>query len=76
MLYAERGGFEPPEGEPSTVFETAPFGRSGISPENIREKSLIFVKDFLHEEHYNADLTKSQGESLLMLLPASNRQQQ
>jgi len=30
----------------------------------------------LHEEHYNADLTKSQGESLLMLLPASNRQQQ
>ena len=29
---AEREGFEPPDPEGSTVFETAPFDRSGISP--------------------------------------------
>jgi hypothetical protein len=29
---AERGGFEPPEVLPSTVFETATINRSAISP--------------------------------------------
>ena len=33
MFIAERGGFEPPEPtRSSTVFETAPFDHSGISP--------------------------------------------
>ena len=29
---AEREGFEPPEGRPSTVFKTAAFVRSATSP--------------------------------------------
>ncbi len=32
MLFAEREGFEPPEVLPSTVFKTAAFNRSAISP--------------------------------------------
>ena len=37
MLLAEREGFEPPDSCPSTVFKTAAFDRSAISPsENIK----------------------------------------
>ena len=32
FLLAEREGFEPPEVLPSTVFKTAAFDRSAISP--------------------------------------------
>lgn len=32
MHYAEKEGFEPPEVLPSTVFKTAAFDRSAISP--------------------------------------------
>ncbi len=32
MQYAEKEGFEPPEVLPSTVFKTAAFDRSAISP--------------------------------------------
>ena len=37
LLLAEREGFEPPDSCPSTVFKTAAFDRSAISPsENIK----------------------------------------
>ena len=41
---AERGGFEPPNGEiPLTVFETAAFDRSAISPEKCEKRvNLIY----------------------------------
>jgi hypothetical protein len=32
LLFAEREGFEPPEAFTSTVFKTAAFDRSAISP--------------------------------------------
>ena len=32
VLVAEREGFEPPEGHPSTVFKTAAFDHSATSP--------------------------------------------
>ena len=33
---AEREGFEPPDSCPSTVFKTAAFDRSAISPKDIK----------------------------------------
>jgi hypothetical protein len=33
---AEREGFEPPVGFPTTVFKTAAFSRSAISPNNLK----------------------------------------
>ena len=37
---AERGGFEPPNGKnPLTVFETAAFDRSAISPDFSKKKA-------------------------------------
>ena len=48
---AERGGFEPPNGEiPLTVFETAAFDRSAISPEKYEKR----VKLNIQREHENA----------------------
>ena len=42
---AERGGFEPPNGEiPLTVFETAAFDRSAISPEKHRNKVMYNIQ--------------------------------
>ena len=43
MFIAERGGFEPPEPtRSSTVFETAPFDHSGISPKLDCKYKCIF----------------------------------
>ena len=43
---AERGGFEPPERiKRSTVFETVPFNRSGISPRGILSQGPVEGKD-------------------------------
>ena len=38
---AEREGFEPPEGHPSTVFKTAAFDRSAISPKDANTTELF-----------------------------------
>jgi hypothetical protein len=46
MIMAERGGFEPPERiMRSTVFETVPFNRSGISPPGILIQGAFEGKD-------------------------------
>ena len=37
---AEREGFEPPEGRPSTVFKTAAFNRSATSPKGVEDTDL------------------------------------
>ena len=44
---AERQGFEPWEGCPSTVFKTAAFDRSAISPTEILSYLLGGCNDFL-----------------------------
>ena len=42
---AERGGFEPPNGEiPLTVFETAAFDRSAISPEKYEKRVKLNIQ--------------------------------
>ena len=42
MNMAERGGFEPPNGKnPLTVFETAAFDRSAISPDFKKKQRII-----------------------------------
>ncbi len=42
---AEREGFEPPEGCPSTVFKTAAFDRSAISPQWVSVKTEIYIAE-------------------------------
>ena len=37
---AEREGFEPPEGRPSTVFKTAAFNRSATSPKGVEDTEM------------------------------------
>ncbi len=45
---AERQGFEPWEGCPSTVFKTAAFDRSATSPPQILSQQSIVCNDFLN----------------------------
>ena len=48
---AEREGFEPPEGRPSTVFKTAAFVRSATSPRremNIDYCFALSCKQYIH----------------------------
>ena len=45
VFIAERGGFEPPEPtRSSTVFETAPFDHSGISP-SIQAANIVISRE-------------------------------
>ena len=48
---AERQGFEPWEPEGSTVFETAPFNRSGTSPEVNISQYLPDGNDFINDDN-------------------------
>ena len=41
FFFAEREGFEPPEVLPSTVFKTAAFDRSAISPKRLQRYSFF-----------------------------------
>ena len=43
---AEREGFEPPEGRPSTVFKTAAFDRSATSPDLLLYGYWLLITDF------------------------------
>ena len=46
FLLAEREGFEPPEAFTSTVFKTAAFDRSAISPKICSQKIFCYAKSF------------------------------
>ncbi len=48
---AERQGFEPWEPEGSTVFETAPFNRSGTSPGENISQFLLDGNDIINDEN-------------------------
>ena len=42
FFFAEREGFEPPEVLPSTVFKTAAFNRSAISPKRLQRYAFFY----------------------------------
>ncbi len=58
---AERQGFEPWEGYPSTVFKTAAFDRSAISPCEILSQHNVVCKWFFCFSHrfINETMTKA-----------------